>query len=120
MVRAVARPCGVTEAGLRSAASFPIDTSPLSIERSELVLLVVATIGELGNGAGCVVGYSVSLDIAQAVIVDETRLRKTVTLTLWEEEGLLWGPAEGFARRVRQKIEDLTKEFVIDWTLDQQ
>lgn len=112
--------CGVTEDSLRSAASFPIATSPLSFDRSEFVLLVVANIGDLGNGVGCVVGYSVSLDIAQEVTVDATGLRKTFTLTLWEEDGLLWGPAEGFARRVRQKIEDLTKQFVVDWTLDQQ
>ena len=115
--------CGVTKASLRSAASFPIATSRLRIrEKASLIfsvnVIVVPT--TKGSKPGCASAYDVVAYMYGFFELPPTQTKKAQKIQLWEDGGLIVGPMGDFGRRMSAKIDALAKEFVVDWTLDQQ
>ena len=72
------------------------------------------------DNIGCAASLTVSVQTLQIAFLDATAISKLVQIRLWEVGGMSWGPQNTFPSRIRQEIEDMTKEFVVDWTLDQQ
>ena len=62
----------------------------------------------------------VQVYIDQFVVLDETNRSKRVEVRVWGEIGLLVWNRDGFRSQMREAIENATKMFVVDWTLDQQ
>lgn len=114
-----ARPCGVTIDALRSAASFPIVTSRLLMSKTSAITFYVQ-VSVLSQDSGCTAAYEIEVYANQNVVVTESNLRKFVEVELWEQDGLMVGPRGDFGRRMTDVIDRLAKQFVVDWTLDQQ
>ena len=49
-----------------------------------------------------------------------TNLMNRYQISLWAKAAMASGPSGGFSGHVREDIERNTKEFIVDWTLDQQ
>ena len=112
--------CGVTKEGLRSAAMSPVATSKLRLgEGSSVILEIEVLAGELFSGP-CIAAYRLQLVTHQNVELNGTQLERFIKIQLWERNRMIWGPKDEFATQIRDAIEELTKEFVVEWTLDQQ
>ena len=113
-----ARTCGVTRSDIRSAASFPIASSRLRIDRdAPLTLYVRATVLEIPGG--CAAGYGAqAYSFGQAL--GATQQSKILKLLFWHDTGVVTGTKSKFGRRVNESIEKIIKRFVVAWTLDQQ
>ena len=112
--------CGVTKEDLRAAASISVGTSRLRLsEGSSKILEIDVLAGELFSGP-CIAAYRLQLVTHQNVELNGTKLERFIKIQLWERNRVIWGPRDEFATQVRDAIENLTKEFVVDWTLDQQ
>ena len=113
--------CGVTKEGLVAAAKFPVATSQLSLGGTPQAFLEINALVATTVTRGCAASVHVEV-IAQpqSVTLDSTGLHKIPDIRLWGNSALSIGPADGFDRRIREMIEDMAKDFVVDWTLDQQ
>lgn len=114
-----ARSCGVTKSAVRAAAAFPIATSRLHISETSVVNFYIQTF-VLSEDIGCSAAFKIEVYLHQDVMVLESNLRKYVTVELWERSALTVGPTNTFAEQLSTAIESLAKQFVVDWTLDQQ
>ena len=117
--------CGITEQGIRQAVMFPASSTNLNFL-------------ELGSGASLRSGapyYYVNVTTAKSEYVCASSVGinvyyiKAVKLpnyprvvvakvVLWEKGFVTFAHPTQHGKQIRDVIEDLTKEFLIDWNLD--
>ena len=113
--------CSLTKSFIKSAFSFPISGSKIKILDGAPVTIHVsiATLYEEAVN-GCYSAIVVQAYIYEAVRLTPTNNFSFERIVLWENGYLLIGSREGHLRRVREKLEDFAKEFVVDWTAAQE
>ncbi len=56
----------------------------------------------------------------QIAELDATNLEKVVRVELWANHGIVVAKVGVLGFRLRDTVERMVKDFVVDWTLDQQ
>ena len=112
--------CGATKEDLRSAASFPIAASRLRIEEEALVYIEIRSLVVPTGPGGCAASFSLSVATDQISDLAVTNLNKLVRVELWSNDGIVFAPVGALGFTLRDSIERMVKDFVVDWTLDQQ
>ncbi len=112
--------CGVTKVDLRSAASNSVGTSRLRLSEGSSAILEIDVLAGEAFSRTCIAAYRLQLVTHQKVKLNGTKLSRYIKIQLWERNRMIWGPRDEFGTQVRDAIENLTKEFVVDWRQDQQ
>ncbi len=113
--------CGLSKSGLRSAVLFPIATSQLKVvDQASIKVYENATAVHHGSIDLCEAKYQVQLYTKQQTLINATNIYRRVELNLWDRGGVISGPKGTFEKLLRDTIEDLAKELVVDWSLDQE
>lgn len=94
---------------LEQAAKYPIAVSRLKLSDSLMSPLVIVTVNAIYYTSVDMCVANVSLELARWSEEWQT------SATVWSGSGLLSGQAVGFDQRVRQAIEDHSKQLVTAW-----
>ena len=112
--------CGATKEDIRRAASFPITSSRLRIEEAAPVYIEIRSLVVPAGPGWCAASFRFSVITDQIAELDATNLEKVVRVELWANHGIVVAVVGVLGFRLRDTVERMVKDFVVDWTLDQQ
>ena len=106
---------------MKKAIAYPISVSGLKVQKTaKLQILTEIFSLYLSEFNSCVSYIQVSAYTRQVLKIAATNVIVDGPIVLWEESAMVWGPRTSHNRQVREMLEAIGKNLVVDWASAQE
>jgi hypothetical protein len=110
-----ARYCGIADATVEAAMRIPLSNTRLIVKNDSASAFLYTNVNVLQMPTGTCAA-SISVELRRMVSVDSSSPR--VLAEVWNNSHLMAGQPLGFGKRVSEKVEEFSKQFIGAWLKD--